>query len=91
MKRFAALLLALCLLPLSGLAVHEAARGVYAKPAYLMGRVMLSLASDWLPLVEGEGAQGFVGYNGYGPVRLVVENTISAWVKGVAEIIIGEA
>ncbi len=52
--------------------------------------VLLAWAIDGAPLVPGEHSAGFTGENGYGPLRLVVENTISSWVKGVREIVIGE-
>lgn len=52
--------------------------------------VLLAYAIDGVPMVENEASAGYNGSNAHGPVRLVVENTISAWVKNVVEIIIGE-
>ena len=52
--------------------------------------VLLAYAIDGAPMVEGTESDGYDGSNAYGPVRLVVENTISAWVKGVVEIIVGD-
>ena len=54
--------------------------------------VILAYGVDGVPLVPTCSSIGYVNdVNGHGPVRLVVENTISAWVKGVSEIVIGSA
>lgn len=52
--------------------------------------VLLAWAVDGSPLVPDENSAGYDGTNGFGPLRLVVENTISLWVKNVTEIVIGE-
>lgn len=52
--------------------------------------LLLAWAVDGVPLVPGEDSPGYDGTNAFGPLRLVVENTISLWVKNVAEVIIGE-
>lgn len=52
--------------------------------------VLLAWAVDGAPLVENESSEGYNGKNGNGPLRLVVENTISMWVKSVSEIVIGD-
>ena len=52
--------------------------------------LLLAWAVDGSPLVPGETSPGYDGTNAFGPIRLVVENTISLWVKNVSEIIIGE-
>ena len=52
--------------------------------------MLLAWAIDGAPLVPNESSEGYNGKNGYGPLRFVVENTISMWVKNVSEIIIGE-
>lgn len=51
--------------------------------------ILLAWAVDGAPLVPGTEGEGYNGANGYGPLRLVVENTISMWVKSVDEIILG--
>lgn len=52
--------------------------------------VLLAWAVDGAPLVPGADSEGYNGANGFGPLRLVVENTISMWVKSVSEIVLGE-
>lgn len=52
--------------------------------------VLLAYAIDGAPLVMDEQDAAYNGANAFGPVRLVVENTISAWVKNVVTIVIGE-
>lgn len=47
-------------------------------------------AINGAPMVYDTASEGYNGENAFGPVRLVVENTISAWVKNVAVIILGE-
>lgn len=51
--------------------------------------IILAYGINGVPLVPTSGSIGYDGTNAYGPLRLVVENTISSWVKGVSEIIIG--
>ncbi len=53
--------------------------------------VLLAWAIDGSPLVPGKDSEGYDGTNAYGPLRLIVENTISMWVKNVCEIVLGEA
>lgn len=52
--------------------------------------VLLAWAIDGSPLVPGKDSEGYDGTNAYGPLRLIVENTISMWVKNVCEIVLGE-
>ncbi len=52
--------------------------------------MLLAYAIDGAPMVREKESDGYNGSNAYGPVRLVVENTVSAWVKTVVKIIIGE-
>ena len=52
--------------------------------------IILAYAVDGSPLVKSADSPGYNGNNAYGPLRLIVENTVSAWVKNVSEIIIGE-
>lgn len=52
--------------------------------------IILAYGVNGKPLVPTSSSIGYVeGVNGYGPVRLIVENTVPSWVKGVSEIIIG--
>ena len=54
--------------------------------------VLLAYSMNKLPLVDDKDAEGFdeeVG-NGYGPIRLIVENQISGWIKRVTEIRLGD-
>jgi len=52
--------------------------------------MLLAYAINGAPMVYDTASEGYNGENAFGPVRLVVENTISAWVKNVAVIILGE-
>lgn len=52
--------------------------------------MLLAYAINGAPMVYDIASEGYNGENAFGPVRLVVENTISAWVKNVAVIILGE-
>lgn len=48
--------------------------------------IIIAYSIDGTPLVKNEKSSGFNGENGFGPMRLVVENQTSKWVKSVAEI-----
>lgn len=48
--------------------------------------IIIAYSIDGTPLVKNEKSRGFNGENGFGPMRLVVENQTSKWVKSVAEI-----
>ena len=54
--------------------------------------VILAYAKNGYPLVSGASSDGYVAsaFNDDGPVHLVVENTISSWVKDVRAIVVGE-
>ncbi len=52
--------------------------------------LLLAWAIDGVPLVPDKNSEGYDGNNAYGPIRFVVENTISYWVKNVSEIVIGD-
>lgn len=52
--------------------------------------VILAYSINGAPLVANEKSKGFNGENGFGPLRLIVENQHSKWVKDVEEIIIGK-
>ena len=52
--------------------------------------IIIAYAIDGEPMVPDEKAAGGTGKNGYGPMRLIVENQTTRWVKSVAEIRIGK-
>ena len=52
--------------------------------------IIIAYSMNGVPLVSDSDADGFNGENGFGPMRLVVENQISKWVKSVKEMRIGE-
>lgn len=52
--------------------------------------IIIAYSMNGAPLVSDSDAAGFNGENGFGPMRLVVENQVSKWVKSVKEIRIGE-
>jgi uncharacterized protein YjdB len=53
--------------------------------------VILAYSENGYPLVEGAGSSGYVAssFNDGGPIHLVVENSISSWVKNVRAIVVG--
>lgn len=53
--------------------------------------IILAYGIDGVPLVPNENSVGYVGNNAFGPLRLIVENSIYQWVKGASEVIIGDA
>lgn len=73
------------------IAVEDVMKGIDSQ--YQNGQkrdVIIAYAMDGKPLVANKKSQGFDGENGFGPMRLVVENQMTRWVKRVAEIKIGE-
>ena len=71
--------------------VNDVMNGIESK--YQQGEkrdVIIAYSVNGAPLVADEKANGFNGENGFGPMRLVVENQVSKWVKSVREIKIGE-
>ncbi|MDO4581904.1 MAG: S-layer homology domain-containing protein [Bacillota bacterium] len=75
----------------AALDLHDLANGVVSgyQPG-LTRPLLLAYAIDGAPLVETAQDPLYNGGNAYGPLRLVVENTISKWVKDVELILIGE-
>jgi len=52
--------------------------------------VIIAYSVNGMPLVPDSSSAGYKNGNGYGPLRIVMENQISAWVKNVKEIRLGE-
>lgn len=52
-------------------------------------KIILAYAVEGYPLVPNEGSQGYVNNNAYGPLRLLVEESKSMWVKWVDCIVVG--
>lgn len=48
--------------------------------------IIIAYSMNGVPLVQDENAEGFNGENGYGPMRLIVENQNSKQVKSIKEI-----
>lgn len=48
--------------------------------------IILAYSIDGVPLVPTKKSEGYNGSNGFGPLRLIVENQVSGWVKNVKEI-----
>lgn len=53
--------------------------------------IILAYAIDGVPLVTDDKDTLYNDSNAYGPLKLIVENTGSQWVKSVAQIIIGNS
>lgn len=73
------------------LSVEDVWNGIESK--YQPGQrrdVIIAYSKDGVPLVANEKSKGFTGENGFGPLRLIVENQNSKWVKDVEEIVIGK-
>lgn len=52
-------------------------------------KIILAYAVEGFPLVPNEGSEGYVNNNAYGPLRLLVEESKSMWVKWVDCIVVG--
>jgi len=52
--------------------------------------IIIAYAVDGSPLVKDNQSEGFTGNNGFGPMKLVVENKSTLWVKSVNEVRIGK-
>lgn len=50
--------------------------------------VILAYSIDGVPLVKGRDSAGYTGSNGFGPVRLIIENQASSWIKNVVKIVV---
>jgi len=51
--------------------------------------IIIAYAVDGSPLVRDKKSEGFTGNNGSGPMKLIVENKTTLWVRSVNEVIIG--
>ncbi|WP_326906660.1 hypothetical protein [Sedimentibacter sp. MB31-C6] len=51
--------------------------------------IILAYAADGYPLVPNEGSIGYVNNNAYGPLRLIIEESKSMWVKWTDCIVVG--
>ena len=47
-------------------------------------KIILAYAADGYPLVPDESSIGYVNNNAYGPLRLIIEESKSMWVKSVS-------
>jgi len=54
--------------------------------------VILAYAKNGYPLVTSSSSEGYVAsaYNDDGPLRLIIENSISSWAKDVRAVVLGE-
>lgn len=52
-------------------------------------KIMLAYAVEGYPLVPNEASIGYENNNAYGPIRLIIEESKSMWVKWVDCIVIG--
>ena len=52
-------------------------------------KIILAYAADAYPLVPDEGSIGYANNNAYGPLRLIIEESKSMWVKWTDCIIVG--
>lgn len=52
-------------------------------------KIILAYAADGYPLVPNEGSVGYANNNAYGPLRLVIEESKSMWVKWTDCIVVG--
>lgn len=51
--------------------------------------IILAYAVEGYPLVPNEGSTGYVNNNAYGPLRLIIEENKSMWVKWIDCIVVG--
>lgn len=52
-------------------------------------KIILAYAADGYPLVPNEGSVGYANNNAYGPLRLIIEESKSMWVKWTDCIVVG--
>jgi hypothetical protein len=52
-------------------------------------KIILAYAADGYPLVPNESSIGYVNNNAYGPLRLIIEESKSMWVKWTDCIVVG--
>jgi hypothetical protein len=52
-------------------------------------KIILAYAADGYPLVPNESSVGYANNNAYGPLRLIIEESKSMWVKWVDCIVVG--
>lgn len=54
--------------------------------------IILAYSKNGRPLVAADGSPGYVAeaFNAGGPMTLIVENSISSWVKDVRAVVVGE-
>jgi hypothetical protein len=52
-------------------------------------KIILAYAADGYPLVPDEGSVGYANNNAYGPLRLIIEESKSMWVKWTDCILVG--
>jgi len=52
-------------------------------------KIILAYAADGYPLVPDESSIGYVNNNAYGPLRLIIEESKSMWVKWTDCIVVG--
>lgn len=75
----------------TALSVTDVYKGIESK--YQKGQhrdVILAYSIDGVPMVSDQDSEGYTGNNAFGPLKLIVENQISKWVKNVTEIRLGE-
>ncbi len=52
-------------------------------------KIILAYAVEGYPLVPNEASMGYANNNAYGPIRLIIEESKSMWVKWVDCIVVG--
>ena len=52
-------------------------------------KIILAYAAEGYPLVPNESSLGYINNNAYGPLRLIIEESKSMWVKWVDCIVLG--
>ena len=52
-------------------------------------KIILAYAAEGYPLVPDEGSVGYINNNAYGPLRLIIEESKSMWIKWTDCIVVG--
>ena len=52
-------------------------------------KIIFAYAVDGYPLVPNESDVGYINNNAYGPLRLIIEESKSMWVKWTDCIVVG--
>ena len=68
---------------------HDQVKNGVVNSSGKLKKIMLAYAVEGYPLVPNEASSGYANNNAYGPIRLIIEESKSMWVKWVDCIVVG--